>query len=177
MKLVSSREVFRTRIFHITEDVALDSDGFEISRAIIRHPGAAVVMPVDEEGRILLVRQFRLPARQKLWELCAGRLDPGETPLQAAKRELREETGYRARRWKKLAAYWPSPGFLEEKMHLYAATGITPGDPQWMDDERIETRWFTPAELDQRIGRGQIADGKTLVGFLAWRRYHAQSNP
>ena len=172
MKVISSVERFSSRIFTVTEDVAVAPDGFEIQRHIIRHPGAAVVMPVDEEKRILLVRQFRLPARRKLWELCAGRLDAGETPLQAAKRELREETGWRARQWKKLASYWPSPGFLEEKMHVYLATGLTAGDSQWMDDERIETRWFAEREVDDLIRRGRVDDGKTLVGFLVWRRYH-----
>ena len=115
---------------------------------------------------------FRLPARRKLWELCAGRIDAGETPLRAAKRELREETGLRARQWKKLAAYWPSPGFLEEKMNIFLATGLTQGESQWMDDERIETRWFTERDLDDQIRHGKIEDGKTLVGFLTWRRYH-----
>lgn len=172
MKVISSVERFSSVIFTITEDVALDSDGFEIKRNIIRHPGSAVVMPVDAKKRILLVRQFRLPARAKLWELCAGRIDAGETPLAAAKRELREETGLRAKSWKKLASYWPSPGFLEEKMNLFLATGLTEGEPDWMDDERIETRWFTEREIDERIRRGQVEDGKTLIGYLMWRRYH-----
>ena len=172
MKVISSVERLATRIFTVTDDVAVGKDGFRIERAIIRHPGSSVVMPVDEQRRILLVRQFRLPARRQLWELCAGRIDPGETPLRAAKRELREETGLRARQWKKLAAYWPSPGFLEEKMNIFLATGLTQGDSQWMDDERIETRWFTERDLDDQVRCGKIEDGKTLIGFLTWRRYH-----
>ena len=111
------------------------------------------MMPVDDRGRILLVRQYRLPARQYLWELPAGRVDEGETPLQAARRELTEETGYRAKSWKKLAEFYPSPGFLAEKMTIFLATGLTAGEAKPMDDERIETRWFTRNELrrvDQR---------------------------
>src|SRR5712691_13475274 len=102
MKLISSTELIRTPIFWVTMDHALDPDGFEIKRAIVQHRGSAVMMPVDQKGRVLLVRQYRLPARRYLWELPAGRVDEGETPLQAAKRELGEETGYRAKQWKKL---------------------------------------------------------------------------
>ena len=86
--------------------------GYEIQRSIVRHVGSAVMMAVDEKKRILLVRQYRLPAGQKMWELPAGRLDPGENPLQAAKRELIEETGNRARKWRKLRSYYASPGFV-----------------------------------------------------------------
>jgi ADP-ribose pyrophosphatase len=106
-----------------------------------------------------------------LWELPAGRLDPGETPLKAAKRELLEETGFKAKKWTKLATYYPSPGFLAEKMTLFAAEELTEGDAQPMDDERIEVRWFTPKELDGMIREGKLQDGKTLIGFLTWRRH------
>src|SRR6202035_2141191 len=112
MKLISSKELIRTPIFRVTLDRAIDPDGFEIKRAIVQHGGSAVMMPVDDRGRILLVRQFRLPAKSYLWELPAGRVDEGETPLKAARRELVEETGYRAKKWKKLVQFYPSPGFL-----------------------------------------------------------------
>jgi ADP-ribose pyrophosphatase len=173
MKLISSKEVLRTPIFFVTLDHALDPDGFEIKRAIVQHRGSAVMMPVDARGRILLVRQYRLPARRSLWELPAGRVDPGETPLQAARRELAEETGYRARHWKKLASFYPSPGFLAEKMTIFLATGLTRGDASPMEDERIQARWFKANELDRWIRSGVILDAKTNVGFLRWKRYHA----
>ncbi len=128
MKLLSSTEITKTPIFRVTFDRALDPDGFEIKRAIVQHGGSAVMMPVDERGRILLVRQYRLPARQYLWELPAGRVDEGETPLKAAKRELTEETGYRAKSWMKIADFFPSPGFLAEKMTIFLATGLTAGE-------------------------------------------------
>jgi ADP-ribose pyrophosphatase len=126
---------------------------------------------VDGKNRILLVRQFRLPAGKELWELPAGRLDEGEKPLGAARRELKEETGYQARHWKKLASYWPSPGFVAEKMTIFLATGLTAGEARPMDDERIECRWFKRKELDKMIRDGKIEDGKTIAGFLIWMRY------
>jgi ADP-ribose pyrophosphatase len=174
MKLLSSKEITRNRIFTVTQDRAVDPDGFEIERAIVHHRGSAVMMAVDEKKRVLLVRQYRLPVRQYLWELPAGTLDPGETPLQTARRELIEETGFRARKWTKLAEFYPSPGFLSEKMTIYLATGLTAGEAKPMDDERIETRWFTEKELDEMIFSGKIKDAKTNIGFLRWKRYGAR---
>jgi ADP-ribose pyrophosphatase len=173
MKLISSREITRNRIFTVTWDHAVDPDGFEIERAIVQHRGSAVMMAVDEKKRILLVRQYRLPVRQYLWELPAGTVDPGETPLRTARRELTEETGYRARKWTKLAEFYPSAGFLSEKMTIYLATGLTAGEAQPMDDERIETRWFTEKEVDAMIRSGKIKDAKTNIGYLRWKRYGA----
>ncbi len=171
MKIISSREVYRCGLFRVTEEEATDPGGFHIRRSIVRHLGSAVMMPVDARGRILLVRQFRLPAAKYLWELPAGRLDPGETPLRAARRELREETGYRARHWKRLARFWPSPGFVAERMTIFVASGLIPGEARPMEDERIECRWFPRRELDAMIRAGRIEDGKTILGFLAWLRY------
>jgi ADP-ribose pyrophosphatase len=171
MKIITSKQLLKTPIFTVSEDIALDPDGFEIKRAIVHHGGSAVMMPVDKTNRILLVKQYRLPARQYLWELPAGRLDPGETPLQAAKRELVEETGYKAKKWKKLAEFYASPGFLAEKMTIYLATKLTPGEKKPMEDERVETRWFTARELDKAIESGKILDAKTQIGFLKWKRY------
>lgn len=169
MKLISSEELIKTPIFTVTFDHATDPGGFEIQRAIVQHGGSAVMMPVDGRGRILLVRQYRLPARQYLWELPAGRVDPGETLLQAARRELREETGYKAAKWTKIAEFFPSPGFLAEKMAIFLATGLTAGEAKPMEDERIETRWFTPRELGEWIRGGKIKDAKTMIGFCRYK--------
>lgn len=170
MKIVSSVERFKNRLFTVTEDHAIDPDGFEIKRAIVHHRGSAVMMAVDDRKRILLVRQYRLPAQRYLWELPAGSVDPGEKPLQTAKRELIEETGYRAKHWKKLASFFPSPGFLTEKMNIYLATGLTAGDASPMEDERIETRWFTAKEVDAAIDDNEIQDAKTMLGYFFWQR-------
>jgi ADP-ribose pyrophosphatase len=126
------------------------------------------MMAVDERKRILLVRQYRLPADQYLWELPAGKLDPGEKPLQAAKRELAEETGYKARTWKKLVSFFPSPGYVEEKMTIFLATDLIAGTATPMDDERIEARWFRAKELRKMIRSGKIEDGKTIIGYFMW---------
>ena len=173
MTLVSSVEKYGNSLFRVTEDHAVEPGGFEIKRAIVHHDGSAVMMAVDDRKRILLVRQYRLPARQFLWELPAGRLDEGETPLKAAKRELVEETGYRARKWDKLATFYPSPGFLAEKMTIYLATGLTEGKATPMDDERIETRWFAAKELGALIDGGKIVDGKTMIGYFHWKKRFA----
>ena len=170
MKHTKSREVYQCRLFRVTEDEARDEKtGFTIKRAIVRHRGSAVMMAVDDKKRILLVRQFRLPAEKYLWELPAGSVDPGEKPLQTAKRELGEETGYKARRWQKLASFFVSPGYVQEKMTIYLATGLTAGVATPMDDERIETRWFTAKEVAAMIDSGKIDDAKTIAGFLMWR--------
>ncbi|MBM3776447.1 MAG: NUDIX hydrolase, partial [Acidobacteria bacterium] len=151
MKIVSSEERYRCGLFSVTEDRARDASGFEIRRSVVRHAGSAVMLAVDERSRVLLVRQYRLPAARQLWELPAGRLDPGETPLKAARRELAEETGCRARSWRKLAHFYASPGYVAEKMTIYLATGLTCGDSSPMEDERIEIAWVSRREMDRLI--------------------------
>ncbi|MBV9405274.1 MAG: NUDIX hydrolase [Acidobacteriaceae bacterium] len=171
MKIISSKEVLHNKLFRVVDEVATDPSGFTIHRFIVRHPGSAVMMPVDDRNRVLLVKQFRLPAERDLWELPAGRLDPGESPLRAAKRELREETGLTAKTWVKLASFWSSPGYVDEKMDLFLALDLTEGEQHPMDDERIETRWFSKRELGELVGSGKIHDAKTMIGYYLWREY------
>lgn len=170
MKLVSSKVKYKSSVFTVSEDEAVEPGGLHIKRAIVHHAGSAVMMALDDEGKVLLVRQFRLAAQASLWELPAGRIDPGETALAAAKRELGEETGYRARRWSKLASFYPSPGYVTEKMTIYVARNLTAGAAAPMEDERIECRWFKPEEIEGMIQAGKISDGKTIIGFLMGRR-------
>lgn len=170
MKITRSKEVYRCSLFGVTEDEAVDKSGWKMKRSIVRHKGSAVMMPVDDRDRVLLVRQYRLPASQFLWELPAGKLDEGETALTAAKRELGEETGLTAKKWKKLVTFYPSPGYVEEKMTIFLATELTQGTAHPMDDERIETRWFEKKELKKLIASNKIQDAKTMIGFLHWAR-------
>jgi len=174
MRITSSREVYQCRLFRVTENRAIDQKtGFRIHRSVVRHAGSAVMMAVDEKKRILLVRQYPLPADRYLWELPAGKLDPGERPLQAAKRELAEETGYRARTWSKLASFWVSPGYVEERMTIFLATDLTAGEATPMDDERIESRWFTHQEVAAMIRTGKLEDAKTMIGYYTWKERNA----
>ena len=165
MKITSSKQVYDCGLFRVTEDRAVDpKTGFEIKRSVVRHAGSAVMMAVDEKKRVLLVRQYRLPAERYLWELPAGRLDEGETPLKAAKRELAEETGYKARRWTRLVSFFASPGYVQERMTIFLAEDLTAGTATPMDDEQIETGWFTPRQLKEMIAKGEIQDAKTIIG-------------
>lgn len=167
MKITQSHEVYTCKLFQVEEAKAVDPrSGFEINRSVVRHAGSAVILAIDEKKRILLVRQYRLPAGQYLWELPAGKLDSGEKPLAAAKRELAEETGYRARSWKKLASFYVSPGYVAERMTIFLASDLKPGTATPMEDERIETRWFRRKEIAARIGDGKIEDAKTIIGYF-----------
>lgn len=170
MKRLGSRTLCRTKIFTVTEDHVIEPGGVAVRRAVVRHGPSAVIIPVDSAGRVLLVRQFRLPVQAAIWELPAGRVNQGETPLQAARRELREETGYRARRWKKLLAFYPTPGYVTEHMHVFLATELEAGAARPDEDERIRCRWFTRKHLEAWLDAGRIRDGKTLVGLLIWLR-------
>jgi ADP-ribose diphosphatase len=142
-----------------------------VVRDLIHHPGSAVILPVLPDGRVLLIRQYRMAAGKRLWELPAGTRDPGETPFQTARRELTEETGYRCSHWKKLIAYFPSPGVMAERMHLYLAKDVQPGTAHPEEDERIEVQSFSKAELLRMIRAGTIIDAKSLVGLLYWMRW------
>jgi ADP-ribose pyrophosphatase len=128
-----------------------------------------VILPVDESGdepRVLLERQYRYPAQEYLWELPAGRIDPGESALAGAKRELIEETGYRAKRWKKALTFYASPGFLDETMTIYLARELTLGQAQPEEDESIECHLVPLSEAIEMVLAGQIHDGKAIAGIL-----------
>jgi ADP-ribose pyrophosphatase len=169
MKITHSREVYSCNLFKVTEDEAVDKKtNFHIKRSVVRHRGSAVMMAVDEKKRILLVRQYRLPAGKLLWELPAGKVDEGENALQAARRELIEETGYRASKWSKLAAFFVSPGYVQERMTIYLAEDLTAGEAKPMEDERIEAQWFKRKHVARMIEDGGIEDAKTIIGYYRW---------
>jgi ADP-ribose pyrophosphatase len=159
--VVSSRELCRTRIFSVHAETVLLASGKRQELSIVRHGGAVAVAAVDSAGRMLLVRQYRHAAGAVLDEVVAGRLEVGENPLDAARRELEEEGGVRASHWQELSRFFPAPGFCSEHMFLFLATGLTPAGPERraMDpDEEIEVLWRTPAEV-----LATARDAKTLA--------------
>jgi ADP-ribose pyrophosphatase len=140
----------------------------EHAREIVEHPGAVAVVAVDAEGFVTLVRQLREPARNRLLELPAGTAEPGEDPLTTAKRELQEECGLHGGEWRELAAFWTTPGFCRERMHVFAAEGVERGESAPAADEELELVRWPIAEVDARLG--EIEDAKTLAGLLLYLR-------
>ncbi|HEY7679998.1 MAG TPA: NUDIX hydrolase [Terriglobia bacterium] len=167
--------VFRGRVFTVRRHTLVEPGGVPAVREVIHHRGSAVILPCLPGGRIVLIRQFRLAARSSLWELPAGSIDAGESARQTARRELEEETGYRSSQWRKLVEFYPSPGFLDERMTLFLAANVLPGAPRPEADERILVRSFRLSELLGMISSGRIRDGKTLVGLLYWSRFRARA--
>jgi ADP-ribose pyrophosphatase len=133
---------------------------------VITHPGSVVVLPVLADGRIVMIRQYRHAARRYLWELVAGRIDERETVEEAAARELKEETGYVAKRYLEFLDFFPTPGFLEERMHILRAEGLKAGKAEPEEDEKIISHAYGVEELKQMIKAGKLRDGKSIAGIL-----------
>ena len=168
-RVLSSLEAYRGPAFWVTTDQVLEPTGVRGRRDIVRHTGSVVILAVDESHagpRVLLVRQYRHAAQQYLWELCAGRIDKGEKELGAAKRELLEETGYTATRWKRILTFYASPGFVAETMSIYLAQGLRPGTAQPEEDEVIEIKLFPLSSAVRMVMAGRVHDGKTISGIL-----------
>ena len=183
-RVLSSRVSYRGPVFSVTTDEVQEPGGVRARRDVVRHSGSVVVLAVDGLGgdvlskdeaakgirkgepRLLLERQYRHAAQSMMWELPAGRIDDGETPLTAAKRELLEETGYRARHWKRILHFYVSPGFLDETMTIYLASGLKAGPAQPEADEKIAVRFFGLSEAKRMALEGRIRDAKTIAGIL-----------
>jgi ADP-ribose pyrophosphatase len=138
---------------------------------MITHPGSVVVLPVLPDGRIVMIRQYRHAAKQYLWELVAGRIDEGEAPRKAAARELREETGYRAKKLTIFLDVFPTPGFLEERMYILLAQGLTAGEARPEEDEKIVAKCYTRKELEQMMQQGKLRDAKSVAGLLYYFKF------
>ena len=179
-RVISSKEVYRGPVFWVTTDRVLEPGGIRARRDIVRHVGSVVILVVDDtraEPRVLLARQYRHAAQDFLWELPAGRIDPGESELEGAKRELLEETGYTAKRWKRIFRYYASPGFLDETMAIYLATGLQRGTAQPEEDEKIRKRLFPLSGAVRMVLQGRIHDGKTIAGVLWLAQQQSAGNP
>lgn len=170
-QVLGSQIVYEGKVFGIRRDEVIEPTGVRTTREMITHPGSVVVLPVLPDGRVLLIQQYRYAARQFLWELVAGRMDGGETPEEGAARELKEETGYTAKKLKIFLEFFPTPGFLEEKMYLLLAEGLTSGKAEPEDDEKIVARAYTHKQLDEMLRKKKLRDAKTIAGVLYYLRY------
>jgi ADP-ribose pyrophosphatase len=174
-KLLSSKVVYQGPLFRILHDKLLEPGGRHSERDVIRHNGSVVILAIDTRKSkknpwIVIERQYRHAALRFLWELPAGKLEPGEDALTGAQRELEEETGYRAKKWTPLVEYFASPGFLGESMKVFIAEGLVAGEAHPEEDEHIEFRLVRLSELLKMIEKGAILDGKTLTSVLLYAR-------
>jgi ADP-ribose pyrophosphatase len=173
-KVLKSKILYTGKVFRVQRDTVIEPGGVRADRDIVVHPGSVVVMPVFEDGRVLLIRQYRHTVGEFLWELVAGRKEPDETPSAAARRELLEETGYTARRLRKMLHIIPTPGFVNEWMWIFAAEGLVEGNARPEEDEKITPRIFTLKQLDAMIRSGRLRDAKSIAGLLYYMRYIAR---
>jgi ADP-ribose pyrophosphatase len=165
-EVFSSERVFEGRVFNVRIDRIRYPDGAEHRVDVVEHPGSFTVLAMPSIDEVVLVRQYRHPVSQALWELPAGTAEPGEDPEAGAARELQEETGYQAGRMQRLGSLYATPGFCTETMHFFAAEQLAPGEQMLDDDERIEVATFTRDTAWRLVAQGQIADMKTVLALL-----------
>jgi ADP-ribose pyrophosphatase len=165
-KFLDSERIFNGAVFAVDRDRLLEDNGIEIVREVVRHPGGAGALPLFDDGRVALVRQYRHPARRELLEIPAGRIEDGEAPEMCAAREVEQEIGFRVGRIEKLAEFYSTPGFCEEKLHVYLATDLTPSSQALDHDELIEVVYLPFAEAVKMAERGGIEDSKTVIALL-----------
>jgi len=166
VRVLGHRNVYDGKVLSLHVDDVEEPGGVRAMREVVRHHGSVAMLAVSADDRVVLVRQYRYAVDEALWELPAGRLDSGETPEQGARRELLEEVGLEAETVERIALFYTTPGFCDELMHVFRATGLRQVPPQPEDDERIEPRWFDLDEALSMIERGEIKEGKTLVALL-----------
>jgi ADP-ribose pyrophosphatase len=171
------RTLLETRRFRVVEETVTREDGQTASLSYVVHRGSVAILPLVDQDHLCLIRNRRLTVRATIVEIPAGTREEGEDPLETARRELEEETGYQAARWDKLAEFYASPGILSERMHVFVASELTPGSPRREANEEIENMVVTWAEALAMLDRGEIVDGKTIVALLAYdrRQFDARS--
>lgn len=163
---ISSRRLYDGHVLALDVDEVEEPGGVRARREVVRHRGSVAVLPVHADGRVALVRQYRYAVDEVLWELPAGRVDAGEAPEDAARRELEEETGMSPARLELISSFYATPGFCDEALRLFRATALTPVPARPEDDERIETFTLTLDEALSLVARGEVRDAKTLVALL-----------
>ena len=161
------RKIYRGRVVNLDVETVTLPNGATVELEIIRHPGAVAIVPLRDDGTVLLIRQYRHAAGGYIYEVPAGKLDPGEEPLHCAARELEEEIGHRASSLTHMLTFFTTPGFTDEVIHLFLATGLTPGTQNLDHDEVLEVVTMSLDEAIQRIADGTIRDAKTIIGLQA----------
>lgn len=161
-RLTGSRTVRKNRVYRVDEETWRAPDGSTFRRDTIVHPGAVAILPVTAKGSYLFIRQFRAAARGWLLEIPAGTLEAGESPLACARRELVEEIGFAARRWRKLGSIFVAPGYTTEVIHIYEARDLRPAFAEQDEDEHIETVELSKRQVVDAVRRGRIRDGKSV---------------
>ena len=170
-RVLDTKTLYEGNVFSVRQDRIAEPGGIVVTRDIVVHRGSVVILPIFPDGSILLIRQYRHALGASLWELVAGRLEPGESKSAAARRELIEETGYTVRRMQQLLEIFPSPGFVTERMWIFAATGLRRGVAQPEEDERIVARKFSLAAAEKMIRRGSLHDAKSVAAILFYSRF------
>lgn len=176
-RTLSSRRLYEGRVLALDLDEVEEPGGVRATREVVRQRGSVAALPVQADGSVVLVRQYRHAVGEALWELPAGRLDPGESPEEGARRELEEETGLRAGRLERLLGFFTTPGFCDEVLHLFRASELSSVPPRPEPDERLEVRAFAPAVAREMVRRGEVKDGKTLVALLLEDRRGREEGP
>jgi ADP-ribose pyrophosphatase len=169
----NERTLLENRRFAVVERTVTRPDGQSASVQFVRHHGSVAILPILDDGRVCLIRNRRLTVDKTLIEIPAGTREPNEPPLETAHRELAEETGYRADRMEELISYYPSPGVLSERMYIYVARDLTPGDAAREANEEIENYLVSWDEALALVERGEIVDGKTVLALLLYKRGHS----
>ncbi|MDR1589296.1 MAG: NUDIX hydrolase [Oscillospiraceae bacterium] len=165
-KRVSGETMFTGKVFSVRRDEAVLHNGKRVTREVVEHNGGVVIVPFTDAGRILMVKQYRYPIGEEMLELPAGRLEPGEGHRKAARRELSEETGYRAKHLMYLGVIYPSPGFCEEALHMYVAFGLRRGEAHPDEDEFLTVKAMRPEKVLDMIKSSAITDAKTIAGVF-----------
>jgi ADP-ribose pyrophosphatase len=174
MSNAEAEVLLQTQLFRVVRHRRQLPDGRIVTRETVQHPGAVVILPLLDDGRVCLIRNYRIAVDQTLLELPAGTLEPGEEPAVTAARELQEETGYRAARIEPLLQFFMSPGILNERMHLFLATGLAAGETALDAGEQIETCVVDWDEAMSLVAKGDVQDAKSLVALLYYDRYGRQ---